>query len=325
MELRDLEYFIVVAEHRKLGAAAATLRISQPALSKAIARLETALEVKLFARSQSGMTPTAEGELLLSRARDLRLSLRNVASEVTDLSRGRSGNIRIGVGPTIDADFVMAETNRLIAGAPRLAVQVVISDADEIEPMLRRGQLDLIINFMLAEQSVAYRYATLYADEFVVCCSSRHRLARRELVQLQDLVRERWTVSQLIVGSQRYLFDLFRAHDLVMPPVAFECRGLLWRLAATAASDLLLFTSRRIVERAIASGADLRVLPIEGLSWRPAVAAMYRKEPYVHPAVLELVKALEAAAHLEASSGKHAPAAALRPAMPTPRSLPGPS
>lgn len=302
MELRDLEYFIVVAEHGRLGAAAEAARISQPALSKSIARLETALQVKLFVRSQSGMALTVEGELLLSRARELRLSLRNVASEVTDLSRGKSGHIRIGLGPTVDSEFVMESITRSMEEAPRLTMQVVIADGDEIEPMLRSGQLDVIINFMLAEQSVAYRYSVLYADEFVVCCSSKHRLASLDRIQLSDLVGERWTISQLAFGSQRYLFDTFRAHDLVAPMIAFECRGLRLRLAAASNSNLLLFTSRRIVERAIASGAVLKVLTVENLEWRPAVAAMYRKEQYIHPAVLRLIELLKTATANELAS-----------------------
>ena len=61
MELRDLEYFAVVAEHGNLGRAAELLGLSQPALSKSIARLEDAMEVKLFRRTAKGMDLTAEG------------------------------------------------------------------------------------------------------------------------------------------------------------------------------------------------------------------------------------------------------------------------
>ena len=91
MELRDLECFVVVAEQGNLGRAAEQLRLSQPALSKSLKRLEDALEVRLFRRSANGMELTAEGSLLLSRARELRDSLRNVAREVSDVSRGTPG------------------------------------------------------------------------------------------------------------------------------------------------------------------------------------------------------------------------------------------
>lgn len=311
MELRDLEYFIVVAEHGQLGRAADALRISQPALSKSIARLETALEVQLFRRSQSGMALTAEGTLLLSRARELRLSLRNVASEVTDLSRGRAGHIRIGLGPVIDNELVMSSISQLMEEAPRLAMKVVVSDADEIEPALASGQLDLIINFATTEESAVFQRSPLYTDEFVVCCSTRHALAKRGQTALADLAKERWTISEANLGSQRRLFDTFRAHGLAAPIVAFECRVLSLRLAACANGNLLLFTSRRIAERAVASGAQLKLLSVDGLVWRPVVAAMYRKEQYVHPAVLRLIELLAENGLINSSSAKSSSAGRL--------------
>jgi len=125
MELRDLEYFAVVAEHGRLGRAAELLRLSQPALSKSIARLEAAMEVKLFRRSAKGMELTAEGFLLLSRARELRQSLRNVAREVSDVSRGHAGHLKIGVGPLVHDELLSAVTE-LLNAEPRMTMEVMV-------------------------------------------------------------------------------------------------------------------------------------------------------------------------------------------------------
>src|SRR5262245_66282968 len=97
MELRDLEYFAVVAEQGNLGRAAELLGLSQPALSKSIARLEDATEDKLFRRTAKGRDLTAEGSMLLSRGRELRQSLRNVAREDSDCSRGQAGHSKLGI------------------------------------------------------------------------------------------------------------------------------------------------------------------------------------------------------------------------------------
>src|ERR1044071_1430161 len=98
MELRDLEYFAVVAEHGHLGRAAESLGLSQPALSKSLRRLEQALEAKLVRRTPKGVELTPEGFALLLRVRELRLSLRDIAREVAELGQGRVGPLRIGVG-----------------------------------------------------------------------------------------------------------------------------------------------------------------------------------------------------------------------------------
>ena len=89
MELRDIEYFAVVAEQRHLGRAAELLGLTQPALSKSLRRLESALEVKLVRRIPKGIELTAEGTALASGAHALRLSMKDVVREVSDVTHGR--------------------------------------------------------------------------------------------------------------------------------------------------------------------------------------------------------------------------------------------
>src|SRR5436190_24232309 len=167
MELRDLEYFVVVAEQGQLGRAAELLGLSQPALSKSLRRLEDALEVRLFHRSASGMELTAEGTLLLSRARELRQSLRNVAHEVSDVSRGHAGHIKIGVGPTVNDEFLLATIIELLRAEPRITMRVVVSDIDEILPALQSGQIDVVFNLMVFKPPTGLTYIPLREDECV--------------------------------------------------------------------------------------------------------------------------------------------------------------
>src|SRR3954470_1300048 len=114
MELRDIEYFAVVAEHGNLGRAAHALGISQPALSKSLGRLETAIGVKLVKRTTKGVELTAEGAALQRRASDLRLSLQSMTREIRDVSEGKVGQIRIGVGAQISERFLSAAFAELL-------------------------------------------------------------------------------------------------------------------------------------------------------------------------------------------------------------------
>src|SRR5690349_3706904 len=109
MELRDLEYFAVIAQHRNLGRAAEELGLSQPALSKSLRRLEEAVDAKLVARTPKGVELTLEGDTLLAHVSRLRLSLRDIAREVSDLGHGKSGHLRIGVAPG-PADYLLPST-----------------------------------------------------------------------------------------------------------------------------------------------------------------------------------------------------------------------
>src|SRR3954463_8014867 len=119
MELRDIEYFAVIAEHGNLGRAADALGLSQPALSKSLRRLEQATHVKLVKRTPKGVELTAEGSVLLLRVRELRLSLQSVAREIADVSQGRVGHLRTGVGPSIPEQFLSDAFTTLLKDAPR--------------------------------------------------------------------------------------------------------------------------------------------------------------------------------------------------------------
>src|SRR6185436_7335895 len=98
MNLRDLQYFAVVAKHRHLGRAAASLGLSQPALSMSLRRLERFMQTKLVKRTPKGVDLTAPGEVVYAHASRLRLSIEDISREVADLSEGRAGYLSIGTG-----------------------------------------------------------------------------------------------------------------------------------------------------------------------------------------------------------------------------------
>ena len=89
MELRDIEYFAVIAEHGHLGRAADVLGLSQPALSKSLRRLEQALQVKLVKRTPKGVELTAEGTVLLLRGSAATLG----ADDLAAIAKGRHAGI----------------------------------------------------------------------------------------------------------------------------------------------------------------------------------------------------------------------------------------
>jgi DNA-binding transcriptional LysR family regulator len=225
--------------------------------------------------------------------RDLRQSLRNVASEIGDLNRGYAGHLRIGVGPAVPDQLMMDSISELIREAPRLATQLVISDADQILPALRKGDLDVVINHVHPMEPVGLKWSSLYEDEYVVCCSSHHRLAARNRVSLGELSAERWALSDPGLPTQQRLRDVFRECGLLPPQVAFECRLLNPRLQAAANSDLLLYASRVAVARAIDAGVAIRILTVAELAWRRAIGVITRDEQYVHPAVVRFVDILK--------------------------------
>jgi DNA-binding transcriptional LysR family regulator len=296
MELRDIEYFAVIAEHGHLGRAAEVLRLSQPALSKSLRRLEHALEVKLVKRTPKGVELTAEGSVLFLRVRELRLSLQGVAREIADVSQGRVGHLRTGVGPQIPEQFLSDAFTTLLKNAPRTKLIVSVSDNDLMVPALRNGQLDLIVNYISGlnpPEGLVSEH--LYQDEFAVCVSKKHRLAGRNHVVLSDLTQERWALSEPTLVASRRLHDAFREAGLPPPSIAFEVRTAGLRLRTVSSSDLLDFRSLTFVRQSALASA-VTMLPVKELMWRRPVGIMYRQETYLPSSVRRFIEIIKVAA-----------------------------
>ena len=144
MDLRDIEYFAVVAQHGHLGRAAEALGLGQPALSMSLRRLEKSAQAKLVKRTSKGVELTAVGAALLSHAGKLRLARDDLAREVADLARGRAGHLRIGASPS-NAEVCLPEAcSTLLMEAPKVTLNVAVLDNDALLPALRKGELDTI-------------------------------------------------------------------------------------------------------------------------------------------------------------------------------------
>ena len=93
MELRDIRYFAMVAEHQNIGRAAEALDLSATALTKSLRRLEKSVGAKLVQRAAKGVALTAVGTALLARINPLQGTMADVRHEAADLARGEAGTL----------------------------------------------------------------------------------------------------------------------------------------------------------------------------------------------------------------------------------------
>jgi DNA-binding transcriptional LysR family regulator len=294
MEMRDMEYFAVVAEHGNVRRASEVLGLSPPALSKSLRRLEESMQAKLVERTPKGVTLTPVGAALLAKARRLRVMLRDIHQEAQDLSRGRAGHLRIGVGATTVEDLPEACAG-LLKEAPDLTAQIVVADNDVMVPALQSGELDLIFNVITDPPYEGCVQEHLFDDVFVACASADHRLARRKRVALAELADERWTLSAPGVLNVQHVHRVFQASGLPAPRVAIEARPLGLRLQICASTNLLSFSARRTLQL-LTPRFRLKEISVEELEWRRAVGVIYRNESYLSPAAQRLIRLLKAAA-----------------------------
>jgi DNA-binding transcriptional LysR family regulator len=294
MELRDIEYFAVVAEHGNVRRASETLGLSPPALSKSLRRLEGSMQAKLVERTPKGVALTPVGAALLARVSRLRVALRDIKREAEDLSQGRAGHLRVGVGATT-VEYLPEPYIELLKEAPGLTGQIVVGDNDVLVPTLCMGELDLIFNVIPELPYEGCLQEHLFDDEFVVCASANHRLAKRNRVTIADLVGEEWALSAPAVLNVQHVQRAFQARGLPAPRIVIEARPVSIRLEICAGTDLLTFNTRRTLQQ-VAPRLRLKELPVEELKWRRPFGVIYRNEAYLSPAARRLIEVLRAKA-----------------------------
>ncbi|KUZ29559.1 LysR family transcriptional regulator [Burkholderia territorii] len=189
MELRQLRYFVAVAEELHFGRAAKRLFISQPALSFDIRKFEDALGVQLFSRTNKTVALTNAGAVLLGEARRLLLQAAEAERLTVRSASGLAGRLRIGFVHSMLYRGLPDAVRRFEADYP--AVEIVLSEMNTQAQVqaIQRGQIDLgYAHWGHCPPEV--ESTPVYAEPFVCCLPAAHPLARRRQVALAALATE---------------------------------------------------------------------------------------------------------------------------------------
>ncbi len=145
LDVRHLRYFSRVAELKSFSAAAAQLRIAQPALSRCVKQLEDDLGVQLLSRHGRGVTPTAAGEKLYHHAQRLLRDMRLVQEEVVATSGTPFGHLYLAMPPATGQILAPSVIERYRAMYPRVTVHVLEGFSGYIHEWLNSGRIDVAV------------------------------------------------------------------------------------------------------------------------------------------------------------------------------------
>lgn len=160
MNLKQLEYFVAIAEEGQITAAARRLHISQPPLSYELAQLERELDAQLVRRGPRGVTLTEAGRLLYERARRILAMATATAREVSSVGKGLTGTICLAVAASAAGLAPGARLSELAARAHGVSLEVREGSVPEVIELVTSGIAEVgVVRTPFATQGLRVRYA----------------------------------------------------------------------------------------------------------------------------------------------------------------------
>ncbi|OOY26423.1 LysR family transcriptional regulator [Thioclava sp. L04-15] len=273
--LRQLRYFIAVAEAGTVSGAAQTLAISQSAVTEAIRELEADLGVQLFTRHARGLEITHKGHQFLRHATGILARVADARHALTQESDDLTGTLHVGVTSLV-AGYVLSDIlARFRRANPQVEVTASEDSGDYLEHLLVGGELDVAVMVTSnMRDRMALQSEIIDTSPYQLWLPNGHELTTRTSVSIEDLTGEPMIMLRIdeVEEATRKLLSAFGAR----PRVAFRTRSVeaVRSLVATGAGIALLpemvyrrwsLEGDRIVSRDVSG--SLPVVQV-GVVWR---------------------------------------------------------
>ena len=187
MNLRSLKYLLAVADHRHFGKAANICFVSQPTLSMQLKKLEDELGVKLFERNNKNVFVTDIGQEIVDRVRYVIKDLDQIVKLAKASRDPFSGELKIGVIPTLAPYLLPKIIPNLAKAYPQLSLYLIEEQTEKIVTKLKQGELDLLILALPIDHD-AFHAEPLFNENFLLAVPPNHVLAKLKTVKPSHLV-----------------------------------------------------------------------------------------------------------------------------------------
>ena len=187
--IKQLKYFVALAEHEHFGNAAAACYVSQSAFSTAIKELELTLGARLVDRTNRQVTVTAIGREIAVRARDCLGGLEQLVEIAQGQRSPLEAELRLGVIPTIAPFLLPSLMPRLRRAYPKLRLLLVEEQTERLHTKLLDGQIDLML-LALPYELRSTEVLPLFEDRFLLACRDKTKLVDPENYRLSQVAPE---------------------------------------------------------------------------------------------------------------------------------------
>ena len=297
LKLRHLQLLVALGERRALNRAAESLGLSQPAASKLLIDLETAMKQPLFDRVGRGLVPNLYGEILMRRASAVLSELDGARDEVNAMRDGRRGRVAIG---SIDASIsrLLADTVAFLQEThPLIDIEVRTGSSGGLLDQLFNGHIDVMLGRPLDDfDRTQFSYREIGREALALAGRVGHPLTDGRTLTVADLQKEIWILQARGSTLRRRVDALFQDSGLGPPEHIVNTDSLLMTLAYIARTDALTVLSEAVATQQ-AAFQQIAVIPTTFDLTLSGYGLILPTQRAQSPAVATVVTALQQ--HLE--------------------------
>lgn len=293
LDPRSLDVFRAILETGSATGAGQRLRMTQPAVTRAIAILEQETGLTLFERGKFGMRPTPQGELFAVEVERSYTGLARVKAAAAAIRQGLVGELVLAALPVLSDGFAARALGGFAAAAPNVRVSMIHLPADEMIRRLLAGQVDLVLTAGPVVEAPGLSSRTFGRRSMMALVSPDHALAARSVLDVPDLEGVEMVMYMPVNPYRVILEHAFVAQDVTM---TFRIEVMTLRSAARVAltAGLVALVDSEIAAEAVVQFPGVRAIPFRAArSWE--VIAAFGRDRDAEPLIATLLEQLEAA------------------------------
>ncbi|MCI1778425.1 MAG: LysR family transcriptional regulator [Bacteroidales bacterium] len=284
MELRQLKYFVQVAEDLNFTEASKKLFITQSTISQQIRQLEDELNISLFDRSAKKISLTEAGNEFLPHAIRVLRDADYGKQRLLDLQNIRTGELTVGVNYSFSnllTDTVIEFLNRY----PGIKLNILYKTVGELLEMIKKKEADIVLSYKPLEAEKNIESRTLFSTPLSVIARKDHPLASSGSVS-QDKINEYQLALPAKGMHARTILDssLFANHVILHPQIELNDVSMLLRLVDTGKWITILSAST------IVGHDTLKAVPLYNINYEMQAALLWMKDSYQKFSAREFIK-----------------------------------
>lgn len=249
LRMRQVSLLLAIGRLGTLRAAAAEMGMTQPAATKMLRELESALGHALFERVGRGLRLTEAGHCVLAYFQGLQGSIESLTRELGQIALGNAGKLYIG--------SIMAASPAVLSQAlidlkrqfPLLAIEITVDTSDRLTAALHRGDLDLVIGRVPASLLDDLEFTPLAEEMLSIVAAPDHPLAGKARVGFAQLLQHPWILQPQGSPMREVLDQEFRSHRARVPRGLVETSSILTTMNLLVQSDMVAVVPAEVALR----------------------------------------------------------------------------